>query len=85
MCITPSVDEANAIKVGDPEEEDVFMGALNSKPHLEKVRRYIEYAVEDGGQAREFPVQSSVAMFCAILCKFGGPAWAASDNQLGTP
>ena len=54
MCITPSVDEAKAIKVGDPEEEDVFMGALNSKPHLEKVRRYIEYAVEDGGQAREF-------------------------------
>ena len=47
------VAEAKAIKVGDPEEEDVFMGALNSKPHLEKVRRYMDYAVEDGGQGRE--------------------------------
>lgn len=26
------------------------MGPLNSKPHLEKVLRYINYAVEDGGQ-----------------------------------
>ena len=41
-----------SIQVGDPEEEGVFMGALNSKPHLEKVRRYMEYAVEDGGQGR---------------------------------
>ena len=67
MCVTPSVDEANAINVGDPEEEDVFMGALNSKPHLEKVRRYTDYAVEDGGQAREFFVQSRVARFCYAL------------------
>jgi len=44
------VEEAKAIKVGDPEEEDVFMGALNSKQHLEKVRSYMGYAVEDGGQ-----------------------------------
>ena len=42
-----------SIQVGDPEEEGVFMGALNSKPHLEKVRRYMEYAVEDGGQGRK--------------------------------
>lgn len=26
------------------------MGPLNSKPHLEKVLRYINYALEDGGQ-----------------------------------
>ena len=49
------VEEARAIRVGDPEEEDVFMGALNSKPHLEKVRRYMDYAVEDGGQGRKRP------------------------------
>ena len=48
------VEEAKAIKVGDPEEEDVFMGALNSKQHLEKVRSYMGYAVEDGGQGRKF-------------------------------
>ena len=29
---------------------DVFMGALVSKEHLEKVRRYVNYAIEDGGQ-----------------------------------
>ncbi|KAG7160260.1 2-aminomuconic semialdehyde dehydrogenase-like [Homarus americanus] len=30
-------------------DESVFMGALNSKPHLEKVRCYVKYAIEDGG------------------------------------
>lgn len=25
------------------------MGALNSKPHLEKVKKYVKYAIEDGG------------------------------------
>ena len=29
---------------------DVFMGALVSKEHMEKVRRYINYAIEDGGK-----------------------------------
>ena len=28
----------------------VFMGALVSKEHMEKVRRYINYAVEEGGK-----------------------------------
>ncbi|KAK7076260.1 Aldehyde dehydrogenase 8 member A1 [Halocaridina rubra] len=44
------VDAAKEIKVGPAASEGVFMGALNSKPHLEKVRRYIKYAVEDGGK-----------------------------------
>ena len=29
---------------------DVFMGALVSKEHMEKVRRYINYAIEDDGK-----------------------------------
>lgn len=41
---------AREVKVGPPSEKDVFMGPLNSKPHLEKVLRYVNYAVEDGGQ-----------------------------------
>ncbi|XP_042893530.1 2-aminomuconic semialdehyde dehydrogenase-like [Penaeus japonicus] len=43
------VDIAKEIKVGCPSNQEVFMGALNSKPHLEKVKKYIKYAVEDGG------------------------------------
>ncbi|CAL4060495.1 unnamed protein product [Meganyctiphanes norvegica] len=43
------VNAARSLKIGDPREEDVFMGALNSKPHMEKVKRYIGYAKEDGG------------------------------------
>ena len=39
-----------ALKVGCPEDPSVFMGALNSKPHLAKVRNYIKYAIEDGGK-----------------------------------
>ena len=30
--------------------KDVFMGALVSKEHLEKVRRYVKYAIEEDGQ-----------------------------------
>ncbi|XP_042237511.1 2-aminomuconic semialdehyde dehydrogenase-like [Homarus americanus] len=37
------------LRVGNPSDESVFMGALNSKPHLEKVRCYVKYAIEDGG------------------------------------
>jgi len=37
-------------KVGPPDHSDTKMGALISREHLEKVKRYIEYAVEDGGE-----------------------------------
>ena len=30
--------------------KEVFMGALVSKEHMEKVQRYVGYAIEDGGQ-----------------------------------
>lgn len=38
------------VKIGPPSEKNVFLGPLNSKPHLEKVMKYITYAVEDGGE-----------------------------------
>ncbi|EEC06773.1 aldehyde dehydrogenase, putative [Ixodes scapularis] len=38
------------LKVGPPQSESVFMGALVSKEHLEKVRFYIKLAMEDGGK-----------------------------------
>lgn len=44
------VDIAKEVKVGDPSDDSVFLGALNSKPHLEKVQNYVQFAVEDGGK-----------------------------------
>lgn len=38
------------ITVGDPDDPNSFMGALNNLGHLKKVKTYIEYAKEDGGQ-----------------------------------
>lgn len=42
------VEGAKKLKVGDPNDEDVFMGALNSKPHLDKVRSFVQLAAEEG-------------------------------------
>ena len=39
---------ARNIRIG--RGKNVFMGALISKEHLEKVRRYVNYAIEEGGQ-----------------------------------
>jgi aminomuconate-semialdehyde/2-hydroxymuconate-6-semialdehyde dehydrogenase len=36
-------------KVGDPEEDGVKMGALVSKPHLDKVLSYVHLARQEGG------------------------------------
>ena len=35
--------------MGPPENADTNMGALVSKQHLDKVRSYVKYALEDGG------------------------------------
>ncbi|KAK3850247.1 hypothetical protein Pcinc_043034, partial [Petrolisthes cinctipes] len=40
---------ARDIKVGPPTDPNVFLGALNSQPHLDKVRKYVQYAIDDGG------------------------------------
>jgi aminomuconate-semialdehyde/2-hydroxymuconate-6-semialdehyde dehydrogenase len=42
-------EAARALKVGDPLEPGTDQGALTSKAHLEKVRSYVELAVEEGG------------------------------------
>ena len=34
------VEETRNLKVGDPNDPEVFMGALNSQVHLDKVIRY---------------------------------------------
>lgn len=43
------VEETKKLKVGDPNDPEVFMGALNSQVHLEKVLSYAKFAKEDGG------------------------------------
>ncbi len=40
----------NKIKVGDPSDKDSRMGAVVSKPHMEKVLSYIELAKQEGGK-----------------------------------
>ncbi|KAH7969404.1 hypothetical protein HPB52_017749 [Rhipicephalus sanguineus] len=44
------VQETRKLKVGPPHSESVFMGAMVSKEHLEKVKFYIKLAMEDGGK-----------------------------------
>ncbi|MDT0558340.1 aldehyde dehydrogenase [Ichthyenterobacterium sp. W332] len=43
------VERIKTLKVGHPSEADTKVGALVSKPHLEKVMRYIDIAKEEGG------------------------------------
>ena len=40
---------ASNLKVGDPNDPETFLGALNSKAHLEKVIKYAKLAKEEGG------------------------------------
>ncbi len=42
------VEKVKSLKVGHPSETDTNIGALVSKPHLEKVKSYIEIAKEEG-------------------------------------
>ena len=43
------VEKTKALKVGDPLAPETNLGALVSKPHLEKVKSYIDKAKEEGG------------------------------------
>ncbi|WP_335973894.1 aldehyde dehydrogenase [Gaetbulibacter jejuensis] len=45
---TDFVNKVKELKVGHPSEKDTNIGALVSKPHLEKVKSYIEIAKEEG-------------------------------------
>ena len=44
---TDFVEKVKSLKVGHPSEKDTKIGALVSKPHLEKVKSYIEIAKEE--------------------------------------
>jgi aminomuconate-semialdehyde/2-hydroxymuconate-6-semialdehyde dehydrogenase len=44
------IDRVRKLKVGDPLNENTFIGALVSKQHFEKVMRYIELAKQEGGK-----------------------------------
>ncbi|MEO6346318.1 MAG: aldehyde dehydrogenase [Aquaticitalea sp.] len=44
------VEKVKALKVGHPSEETTNIGALVSKPHLEKVIQYIEIAKQENGK-----------------------------------
>lgn len=47
---TDFVNKVSQLKVGNPFEKDTNIGALVSKPHLEKVQSYIQLAKEEGGK-----------------------------------
>ena len=44
------VEETEKLQVGSPFEKGTFVGALVSKPHLDKVKSYVELAKEEGGK-----------------------------------
>lgn len=44
------IEKVSALKVGDPFDATTNIGALVSKPHLEKVQSYIQIAQEEGGK-----------------------------------
>lgn len=44
------VQKVSELKVGSPFDEDTNVGALVSKPHLEKVKSYIDIAEQEGGK-----------------------------------
>lgn len=44
------VETVAEMKVGDPNNADTVCGALVSKDHMNKVRYYIQKAIEDGGK-----------------------------------
>ncbi len=44
------VEKVKLLKVGHPSDEDTNIGALVSKPHLEKVAEYIEIAKQENGK-----------------------------------
>ena len=43
------VEKTKKLKVGDPTDDSSNLGAVVSKPHLEKVLSYIDLAKEEGG------------------------------------
>jgi aminomuconate-semialdehyde/2-hydroxymuconate-6-semialdehyde dehydrogenase len=44
------IEQVNALKVGDPLNDDNWIGAIVSKPHMEKILYYIDLAKQEGGK-----------------------------------
>ena len=47
---TDFIAKVKQLKVGDPFANDTNIGALVSKPHMEKVQSYIQIALDEGGK-----------------------------------
>jgi aminomuconate-semialdehyde/2-hydroxymuconate-6-semialdehyde dehydrogenase len=46
---TDLVERANALKIGDPLDEETSIGAVASEQHMQKILSYIELAKKEGG------------------------------------
>ena len=44
------VEEVKSLKVGNPKDDTNWVGAIVSKPHMEKILSYIELAEQEGGK-----------------------------------
>jgi aminomuconate-semialdehyde/2-hydroxymuconate-6-semialdehyde dehydrogenase len=44
------IEKVKALKTGDPKSDDTKVGAIVSKPHMEKILSYIQLAQEEGGK-----------------------------------
>jgi len=44
------LEEVKKLKVGDPSDDKNWLGAIVSKPHMEKILSYIELAQKEGGK-----------------------------------
>jgi len=44
------IKEVNQLKVGDPSKSDTDQGAIVSLDHLNKIKKYVKYAKDEGGQ-----------------------------------
>lgn len=54
------VEKTKRLVVGDPENPSTNLGALISKQHLEKVKYYVDLAVEEGGKIECGGVQLTI-------------------------
>ena len=47
---TAIIKETKSLKVGDPKDEEINLGAIVSKSHMEKILKCIDIAKEEGGE-----------------------------------
>jgi aminomuconate-semialdehyde/2-hydroxymuconate-6-semialdehyde dehydrogenase len=59
------IEKVSALKVGDPLENETDVGAIVSKPHMEKILSYIDLAREEGGNILHGGKQLKIEGRCA--------------------